>query len=83
MTIELNPRQERMLHEAMQQRRFRSVDEALDEALRSIAPSAGDTGLQPARRTPAEAVARIRELRQGNILPEGVTIRSLIDDGRA
>ena len=29
------------------------------------------------------AVDRIRELRKGNVLPEGVTIRSLIDEGRA
>ncbi len=28
-------------------------------------------------------VARIRELRKGNILPEGVTIRDLINEGRA
>jgi hypothetical protein len=29
------------------------------------------------------AAERIRELRKGNILPEGVTIRDLIDQGRA
>jgi hypothetical protein len=29
------------------------------------------------------AAERIRELRKGNILPEGVTIRDLIDEGRA
>jgi len=34
-------------------------------------------------RTPAEAAARILELRKGNILPEGETIRDLINYGRA
>jgi hypothetical protein len=29
------------------------------------------------------AAERIRELRKGNILPEGVTVRDLIDEGRA
>jgi len=29
------------------------------------------------------AAARIRELRKGNTLPDGVTIRNLIDEGRA
>jgi hypothetical protein len=38
---------------------------------------------QPARRTPAEAAARMRELRKGNTLPAGVTIRDLIRHGRA
>jgi hypothetical protein len=32
--------------------------------------------------TPAEAVARILELRKGNLLPPGVTIRDLINFGR-
>jgi hypothetical protein len=30
-----------------------------------------------------EAVARMLELRQGNMLPEGVTIQDLIREGRA
>jgi hypothetical protein len=29
------------------------------------------------------AADRIRELRKGNVLPEGITIRDLIDEGRA
>jgi Arc/MetJ-type ribon-helix-helix transcriptional regulator len=78
MTIELNPKQEQLLQDAIQQGRFRSVDEALDEALRSIARPAAATG----RYTPAEAAERIRELRKGHFLPEGMTIRSLLDEGR-
>jgi hypothetical protein len=34
-------------------------------------------------RTPQQAAARIRELRKGNRLPEGETIRDLINYGRA
>jgi Arc/MetJ-type ribon-helix-helix transcriptional regulator len=79
MTIELTPQQERILHDALREGRFRSVDEALDEALRSlVAPVAS-----PAPLTPKEAAARIRELRKGNVLPEGMTIRSMIEEGRA
>ena len=35
------------------------------------------------KHTPAEAAARIRELRKGVRLPEGVTIKELINHGRA
>ena len=35
------------------------------------------------KHTPAEAAARIRELRKGNVLPEGETIKDLINYGRA
>jgi hypothetical protein len=38
---------------------------------------------QPTRHTPAEAAARMRELRKGNTLPAGVTIQDLIRHGRA
>jgi hypothetical protein len=36
-----------------------------------------------ARMTPAEAVTRILKQRNGNVLPEGVTIRDLMTYGRA
>ncbi len=38
MTIELKPEQERILQEALRQGRFHSMEEALDRAIRSIAP---------------------------------------------
>jgi Arc/MetJ-type ribon-helix-helix transcriptional regulator len=82
MTIVLTPKQEGILYSALRQGRFQSVDEALDEAVRSLATPA-DATAAPARLTPAEAAARIRELRKGNILPEGMTIRAMIDEGRA
>jgi hypothetical protein len=58
------------------------VDEALNEALRSLSTPA-DTTATLAHLTPAEAAARIRELRKGNLLPEGMTIRAMIEEGRA
>ncbi len=39
MTITLKPEQERILQEALRQGRFQSVEQALDKALQSIAPS--------------------------------------------
>ena len=78
MTIHLKPEQERILHDALSQGRFRSLEEALDQAIRSIAD------LQDSRQlTPRAAAEHIRELRKGNVLPAGVTIRDLIDEGRA
>jgi Arc/MetJ-type ribon-helix-helix transcriptional regulator len=35
------------------------------------------------RLTPAQAAARLRESRKGNVLPDGVTIRDLMTHGRA
>jgi Arc/MetJ-type ribon-helix-helix transcriptional regulator len=82
MTIKLKPEQERILREALHKGRFDSVDDALDAALKSISSLiAANSGLD--RRTPAEAAARLRELRKGTLLPPGTTIRGLIEQGRA
>lgn len=50
MTIELNLEQERIVQEALRQGLFHSVEEALDQAIQSIAPR--ETPLQP-RKTAA------------------------------
>ena len=81
MTIQLTPAQERVLREALREGRFGSVEEALDTALQSLASPPAAAAGHP--RTPAEAAARLRELRKGNFLPPGTTIRGLIDQGRA
>jgi Arc/MetJ-type ribon-helix-helix transcriptional regulator len=84
MTIELNPQQERMLRQAMRRRPFRSVDEALDAALSLInAPAVDPASPVPSPQARMDAVARIRDLRKGNRLPDGMTIRAMIDEGRA
>jgi len=48
MTIQLNPDQERILQEALRQGRFQSIEEALDQAIHSIA-SEHDTPREPTR----------------------------------
>jgi hypothetical protein len=45
--------------------------------------AAPSEAFQVKKRTPAEAAARMRELRKGTFLPEGETIRSMIEHGRA
>jgi hypothetical protein len=61
---------------------FRSIDEMIVEGVRTR--SEGKPLFREVRRkTPAEAVAHIRELRNGNRLPAGVTIKDLINEGRA
>jgi hypothetical protein len=82
MTIELKPEQERILCEVLREGRFDSVDAALDAALKSITSPIAATGGRD-RRTPAEAAARLRELRKGTVLPPGATIRGLIEQGRS
>jgi Arc/MetJ-type ribon-helix-helix transcriptional regulator len=82
MTIELTPQQERILRDSIQQGRFRSMDEALDEALRSLSTFT-DASAAAECLSRSAAAERIRELRKGNILPEGMTIRAMIDEGRA
>ncbi len=81
MTVALTPKQESIPYDVLRHRRFQSVDEALDETLRSLATPA-DAAAAAARLTSVEAAARIRELRKGNILPEGMSIRTMIDEGR-
>ena len=82
MTINLKPETEQLLREELQNGHFRSVDEMIVEgvqARREGKPLSGEMR----RKTPAEAVAHIRELRQGNRLPAGVTIKDLTNEGRA
>jgi hypothetical protein len=78
VTIKLKAAHEEIIREALRRGRFRSVEEALDHAMQSIAPPLGG-----GRRSPAEAAARLRELRKGTVLPPAATIRSLIEHGRA
>lgn len=82
MTISLKPETERLVREELQNGHFGSVDEMIVEGVHARRearpPSSG-----AARKTPAEAVAHIREQRRGNRLPTGVSIKDLINEGRA
>ena len=65
MTIELKPEQERILHEALRQGRFHSVEEALDRAIQSIAPEESLTEANkrlPAKKSLLEVFAPLRGL---------------------
>jgi len=82
MTINLKSETEQLVQEELQNGHFHSVDEMIVEGVRARregTPLSREVG----RKTPAEAVAHIRELRQGNRMPAGVTIKDLINEGRA
>ena len=64
----------------------RPVREMLCEAVESYLQerrSRGGFGVSASSRTPQQVAARIRELRRGNVLPDGVTLRELMTYGRA
>ena len=79
MNIRLPPDQEARLA-ALAASARRTPGEVVQEALDLW--QAHQAKRQGAKHTPAEAAARIRELRKGNLLSDGETIRGLIDYGR-
>ena len=82
MTINLKPDTERLVQEELKNGHFHSVDEMIVEgvhARREGKPLSSGAS----RKRSAEAVAHIRQLRHGNRLPTGVTIKDLINEGRA
>ena len=83
MEIRLAPDQEARLA-ALAASAGRSAAELVQEALAEWEERQAERHA-PARpqHTPAEAAARILELRKGNMLPAGATIKDLINHGRA
>jgi len=80
MTIRLSPDQEARLA-ALAASAGRSPDDIVQEALALW--QAREMQHRKSKHSPAQAAARIRELRKGNILPEGETIKDLVSYGRA
>jgi hypothetical protein len=80
MEIHLPPDQEAQLA-AFAAVAGRSPSEVVQEVLERWL--ARETNGRKTKTTPAEAAARIRELRKGNHLPDGETIKDLINYGRA
>jgi predicted transcriptional regulator len=80
MEIRLPPDQEAQLA-AVAAEAGRSPSEVVQEALTQW--FAREPNGRQKKTTPAEAAARIRELRKGNRLPDGDTIKDLINYGRA
>jgi len=74
MKIHLSPDQEAHLA-ALAASVGRPADELVQEALAEWEQRQAERQPQRPKRTPAEAAARILELRKGNILPAGETIR--------
>jgi hypothetical protein len=58
------------------------VRDALEHYLADWRKRAGQVPEKP-RQTPVEAATRLRELRKGNVLPDGMTIEDLMTYGRA
>jgi hypothetical protein len=63
----------------------RPAAEVLRDALERYLADArkARAGAAPGHRSRAAAAARMREMRKGNVLPEGMTIRDLMTYGRA
>jgi len=88
MTITLKPETERVVQEELQSGHFHTIDEIIMQGVQARRekeplPEGNYFRLPPGTKTPAEAADDIRELRRGNRLPPGVTIRDMIDEGRA
>ncbi|MBV9039134.1 MAG: hypothetical protein JO182_31915 [Acidobacteriaceae bacterium] len=85
MNVDFTPEQQQVVQQAIQSGRIRRPEEAAREAFSLwVQRERAKINRPPFDQTKARAaVARIRELRKGNLLPEGVTIRDLINEGRA
>lgn len=84
MNVDLTPEQQNFAQQATQSGRFRRAEDAAQGAFSLWVERERAQANKPAHnREAAQAAAtRILALRKGNVLPEGVTIRRLIDAGR-
>jgi hypothetical protein len=85
MNVDFTPEQQQVVQQAIQSGRIRRPEEAAQEAFSLWVERERTQAKRPPfdPRKAQATVARIRELRKGNLLPEGVTIRDLINEGRA
>ncbi|HKA52842.1 MAG TPA: hypothetical protein VKJ47_04205 [Candidatus Binatia bacterium] len=83
MTITLKPETERLINEELKSGDYKDAEDVIQRALQTLHTlKQHETAAQPpTHRTPQEAAAHIRELRQGNTLG-GLTIKELINEGR-
>ena len=82
MEIRLPPEQKARLT-ALAASTGRSIGEMVEEAIAQWEARQAERLAPKPGHTPAQAVARIRELRKGVIRPPDETIKDLIDHGRA
>lgn len=78
MSITLKPETERLVQRELESGHFHSIDEMIVEGVEAKRRS-----LQVESSGAVKAAKEIRRLRQGVQLPAGVSIRNLVDDGRA
>jgi hypothetical protein len=82
MNVDFTPEQRPFVQQAIQSGRINRPEDAALEAF-ALWVERERTKAQNRDTTKAQAAAdRIRELRKGNKLPEGVTIRDMIEAGR-
>ena len=79
LTLTLDPHGEQLVAEHLRTGRHQSPEEVVTRALETLTEKEPPTS--PREKTPAEAVADIRELRKGVTLG-GTKIKDLINEGR-
>jgi hypothetical protein len=80
LTLTLDPHGEQLVAAHLRTGRYHSPEEVVTRALEILAETEPPSNER--KKTPAEAVADIRELRKGVTLG-GLKIRDLINEGRA
>jgi Arc/MetJ-type ribon-helix-helix transcriptional regulator len=76
-TVRLTPHGEVLLQKQLANGSYRSPEEVVERALETLAKNSDQSRLAPTTKTPAEAVADIREIRKGVTLA-GLRIKDLI-----
>jgi Arc/MetJ-type ribon-helix-helix transcriptional regulator len=75
VTIEIKPEVKAAIDERLKNGTFHDADELITQALAALPPK------EPRRETRAEAIAHIRQIRQGVSLG-GLKIKDLVNEGR-
>jgi Arc/MetJ-type ribon-helix-helix transcriptional regulator len=79
MTIQIDPETERLIQQELQTGQFRSIDELIGKAVQALHDQTRST--PRTKRSPAEAIAHIRQNREGVILGD-LKIKDLMNEGR-
>ncbi len=79
MTIQIDPETERLIQQELQTGQFRSIDELIGRAMQALHDQ--NRSMRRGRRTPAEAIAHIRQNREDVVLGD-LRIRDLMNEGR-
>ncbi len=79
LTLTLDPHGEQLVAAHLRTGRYQSAEEVVTRALETLAEK--EPLSNERKKTPAEAVADIRELRKGVTL-DGIKIKELINEGR-